>query len=313
MILAFDTPYRPLTSRPFLSNSTYAEYLPGEALRPYVSCFWASGVSGGEADVLEAAATEADVLEAAATEAEVPGAAVPGAAGRETALLAGTVRVIPDTCMDIIIEINHTRQSISSRLCGLQDCTFMVEQGRGGERVTKIAARFYFWSARLFLDMELGETANRVLDLEPVLPGCNREFEPLFYHRSVGESISWLEGYLLKRLETDRYNPNLYNSIDYLLRAGGNAAVKDICANSCVSQRQMERLFRQNIGLPIKRIASLVRYQNVWAEVVRQDRFEIMDAVHRYGYADQAHLLNDFKRFHGIWPDQARRAAFAWR
>ena len=125
MILAFDTPYRPLTSRPFLSNSTYAEYLPGEALRPYVSCFWASGVSGGEADVLEAAATEANV---------------PGAAGRETALLAGTVRVIPDTCMDIIIEINHTRQSISSRLCGIQDCTFMVEQGRGGDRVTKIAA-----------------------------------------------------------------------------------------------------------------------------------------------------------------------------
>ena len=135
MILAFDTPYRPLTSRPFLSNSTYAEYLPGEALRPYVSCFWASGVSGGEADVLEAAVPEADV---------------PGAAGRETALLAGTVRVIPDTCMDIIIEINHTRQSISSRLCGIQDCTLMVEQGRGGDRVTKIAARFYFWSARLF-------------------------------------------------------------------------------------------------------------------------------------------------------------------
>ena len=308
MILAFETPYRPLTSRPFLSNSTYAEYLPGEALRPYVSCFWASGVSGGEADVLEAAATEADV-----PEAEVPGAAVPGAAGRETALLAGTVRVIPDTCMDIIIEINHTRQSISSRLCGIQDCTFMVEQGRGGDWVTKIAARFYFWSARLFLDLELGETANRVLDLELVQPGCNREFEPLFYHRSVEESISWLEGYLLERLETDRYNPNLYNSIDFLLRTGGNAVVKDICANSCVSQRQMERLFRQNIGLPIKRVASLVRYQNVWGEVVRRDRFEIMDAVHRYGYADQAHLLNDFKRFHGIWPEQARQAALAWR
>ena len=223
------------------------------------------------------------------------------------------MRVIPDTCMDIIIEINHTRQSISSRLCGLQDCTFMVEQGRGGDRVTKIAARFYFWSARLFLDLELGETANRVLDLELVQPGCNREFEPLFYHRSMGESISWLEGYLLERLETNRYNPNLYNSIDYLLRAGGNAVVKDICANSCVSQRQMERLFKQNIGLPIKRIASLVRYQNVWGEVVRRERFEIMDAVHRYGYADQAHLLNDFKRFHGIWPEQARRAALAWR
>lgn len=273
MILAFDTPYRPLTSRPFLHDSTYAEYLPTEALRPYVSCIWTSD----------------------------------GRTKREPE----TVRVIPDTCMDIIIEINHTRQRISSRLCGLQDCTFMVEQGRGGDLVTSIAARFYFWSARLFLDVDLGETGNRVLDLEAVLPGCNREFEPLFYHRSAEESVSWLEEYLLGKLNPDRHNPNLYNSIDYILRNRGNATVRDICAGGCVSQRQMERLFRQNIGLPIKRISSLVRYQSVWCDVVARERFEIMDAVLRYGYADQAHLLNDFRRFHGIWPEQARQAALA--
>ncbi len=275
MILAFDTPYRPLTSRPFLHDSTYAEYLPTEALRPYVSCIWTS--DGGENGEPE------------------------------------TVRVIPDTCLDIIIEINHTRQRINSRLCGLQDRTFMVEQGRAGDRVTSVAARFYFWSARLFLDASLGDTGNRVMELEEALPGCNREFEPLFYHRSDRERVSWLEGYLLEKLNTDRYNPNLYNSIDYILRTRGNATVRDICAGGCLSQRQMERLFQQNMGLPIKRIASLVRYQSVWSEIVRRDQFEIMDAVLRYGYADQAHLLNDFRRFHGIWPEQARQAALARR
>lgn len=39
--------YRPLTARPFLSDSSYREIVPCEALRPYIVCFWESG--GGKA------------------------------------------------------------------------------------------------------------------------------------------------------------------------------------------------------------------------------------------------------------------------
>lgn len=56
----------------------------------------------------------------------------------------------------------------------------------------------------------------------------------------------------------------------------------------------------------MKRTASLVRYQNVWREIVGQKEFRIQDAVYRYGYSDQSHLLNEFRRFHGVWPDQAK-------
>ena len=35
----------------------------------------------------------------------------------------------------------------------------------------------------------------------------------------------------------------------------------------------------------------------------------ILDMVEKYGYYDQAHLLNDFKKRHSLFPEQAVRLA----
>ena len=272
MIPAFDTRYRPLTSRPFLRDDSYTEYAPCPALRPYIACFWAMEGSGK----------------------------------------GGAVRVIPDTCMDIIIEINHSRQTVKTRLCGLQDYSVFKPHRVTGDEVTSFAVRFYFWAARLFLDLDFRDLYNQVWDLELVQPGYTAGFDIFLYYRLAGERIAWMERFLLEKLKPDQYNPNLYNAIDYILKTKGNAAVKELCGHTCVGQRQMERLFQRDIGISMKRTASLVRYQNVWREIVGQKEFRIQDAVYRYGYSDQSHLLNEFRRFHGIWPDQARQSALEW-
>lgn len=272
----FTTHYHPLTARPFLKNNTYREYLPCEMLRPYVFCFWSSerSVSDMESQI---------------------------------------VRVIPDTCVDIIIDINYTRNTLRSKLCGLQDYAVMVKQENGKEELVRFAIRFYFWAVKRFLNLDMNSLCNQTLDLELLLPGCNSQFEELFYCNSFDERILWMESYLLRILDPQRYHPDLYNSIEYLLRSKGRVPVREVCEYSTVSQRQLERLFKQEIGISIKRTASLVRYQNVWREVIQQNDFDIQRAVGRYGYADQSHLLNEFKRFHGLLPSMAKQEALESR
>lgn len=272
MIPAFESLYHPLTSRPFLRDESYTEYAPCPALRPYIACFWSMEGSGR----------------------------------------GGDVRVIPDTCIDIIIEVNHSRQSIKTRLCGLQDFSVLIPHRMTGDEVTSFAVRFHFWAARLFLDLDLRDLYNQVWDLELVQSGFTAGFGIFFYYRSVGERIAWMERFLLGKLNPDQYDPNLYNAVEYILKTKGNAAVKELCGYTCVGQRQMERLFQRDIGISMKRTASLVRYQNVWREIVDQKEFQVQDAVYRYGYSDQSHLLNAFRRFHGVWPDQAKQAALKW-
>lgn len=104
----------------------------------------------------------------------------------------------------------------------------------------------------------------------------------------------------------DRCNANVYNTVEKILDASGNISIKKVCEYTNVCQRQMERLLLRNIGISIKRTADLVRYQNVWQDIVKQERFQVQDAVKHYGYADQPHLLNEFRRFHGMTPQQAK-------
>lgn len=310
-MITFHKKYHPLTSRPLLKSNAYTEYVPCEALRPYVACFWGPEAGIGQ-EAGQGVGPDTDAPSGRDTGA--PSGRDTGApSGRDMGALSSRVLVVPDTCVDIIIEINHTRQRIKSRLCGLQDYSVTVEQKTGGEAVTSFAVRFYFWSVRLFFHLNLRELYNRTMDLDLLLPGCDAEFEAILYLKTVGERIAWMEAYLLGRLEQDRANPKLYNAIDCLLRAKGSGTVREICEYSCVSQRQMERIFLQEVGLTIKRTASLVRYQNVWRDIVQQECFDIQDAVYRYGYADQAHLLHEFKRFHSVPPEQAKRIAMASR
>ena len=43
-----------------------------------------------------------------------------------------------------------------------------------------------------------------------------------------------------------------------------------------------------------------MRYQSLWRELVTAPNFSVLDAVERYGYTDQSHLLRDFRKYHGI-------------
>lgn len=179
--------------------------------------------------------------------------------------------------------------------------------------MTTFAVRFHFWAVRLFLDIDVRELYNQVIDLEWIDPKAVREFEALLPIASTTERIDWMETFLLKRLmeptAKDRCNANVYNTVEKILDASGNISIKKLCEYTSVSQRQVERLFLQNIGISIKRTADLVRYQNVWQDIVKQERFQVQDAVNRYGYADQPHLLNEFRRFHGMTPQQAKQLA----
>lgn len=268
-MLDFNQIYHPRTAHPFLADHTYMEYQPCRQLKPFVACFW----------------TEAP--------------ADPKAIDR-------SLLVIPDTCMDVIVLINHTRQTITGFLSGMQDQPFIATDTPVTDRISRFAIRFHFWSAHLFFDLDFKTISNKALPLDQLGTEWCHLFSAFFDVTAPRDRIMQAEHFLLGRLNEVSLNANLFNSIGHMLKSCGRAPVADICNYSCVSQRQMERIYQQNIGLSLKRVSSLIRYQNVWQEMTRTPVFDPHQAVLRYGYTDQAHLLNEFKRFHGVNPTEAR-------
>lgn len=267
--------YHPLTSSPFQKDNTYVEITPCEALRPYIRCFW------GTPDPVQKALST-----------------------REGRL------VTPDTCMDILFDLDHTRGTLSNVFCGINDCSFFSGEDDSGRPVSTFAIRFYAWAVPLFSDESMAQVQNAFFDAHRFFPVLTRQLESMLpCADSLETRIRFAQSYLLQTLRERRKNPAVMNAIYHILQKEGRASPSDAAAYACVSPRQLERLFGEHVGVPPKKLARLVRYQQVWRAVLFERNFSVQDAVCRFGFTDQPHLLRDFKRFHTMSPSQARALA----
>jgi transcriptional regulator GlxA family with amidase domain len=86
-----------------------------------------------------------------------------------------------------------------------------------------------------------------------------------------------------------------------LVRSRGRTSVDALAAGAGVSARHVERVFRDEVGLSPKRLARVVRLQEVLRRLgAAPDRW--VDVALDCGYADQAHLSRDFRELTGESP-----------
>ena len=77
-----------------------------------------------------------------------------------------------------------------------------------------------------------------------------------------------------------------------------------------MSTRQLERLFHEYVGITPKKLSNLIRYQFLWRDILCEPDFDVIDAVYKYGYTDQSHLMREFKRYHSMDINSAKAVAF---
>lgn len=271
--------YHPITGDPFRRDETYWELPPCTALAPYIRCFWG-------------------------TLHPVGAEALPGTDARQGL-------VIPDTCMDIIFDIDYTNNTYTSAFCTLDEHSYRTGSTNGIPCLTAtFAIRFYAWTASLFADWDFHGSKNGCFDPREMFGDLVATLEPrLFSEPTLTGKAAVAEAVLLGQLNGIRPDCDLLNAVHFLLQSEGRARIGEVTEYAAVSPRRMERLFQQHMGLSPKSFASLVRYQLLWQEIASRPRFSVLDAVDRFGYTDQAHLLNDFRRRHLMTPAQALRFA----
>lgn len=261
--------YRPITAAPFLHSSSYCEITPCKPLLPFIRCFWGTSGSG----ILSEKGASPDL-------------------------------VIPDTCMDIIFHINGEQKRCEGFLCAIDEGSY---RGRGYEEKGEVfAVRFYAWSAVLFAERDFSGTKNRAFAVEEFFSRLKSELEPqLIETAALSERVAAAEKALLKTLCPDRINADLANAVYYMLKTNGKAKVSEICAYTAVSERQLERVFNYSMGVSAKAFSLLLRYQLLWQDIALSPQFSILDAVEKFGYTDQSHLLKDFRKRHMMTPKEA--------
>lgn len=208
--------------------------------------------------------------------------------------------VVPDTCVDIIYQIDYTENSVAGYFCGVNDTSFVNrEEAEDGHLVSVFAIRFYAWEAWAFSEDSLKGTINSLYDVQSRFSWLDKALRPqLFFSHSLKERVGLAEELFLKRLFLARQNDTVSCAISQILAKKGRLGADGLSRSCFISSRQLERLFHEFMGIPPKKLCNLVRYQYLWNEILRNPGFRVQDAVYRYGYTDQSHLMREFKRYH---------------
>jgi AraC-like DNA-binding protein len=95
--------------------------------------------------------------------------------------------------------------------------------------------------------------------------------------------------------------------------SGGLASVEALAEEMCVSNRTLERIFNENVGIPPKEFLRIVRFQEVLSrlrnaagknELPVAAKESLLQIAFELGYFDHAHLTNEFKKYAGILPSE---------
>jgi AraC-like DNA-binding protein len=192
-------------------------------------------------------------------------------------------------------------RSFGSFVAGLHDTPALTEHAGEGYGVQAYLTPL---GACRLLRMPMGELAGDVVELGDLI---GREADVLA--ERLAEAPDWparlalLERALAARvLEAPAPAPELERAWDRLLETGGAVPVGTLAAELGWSRRHFAATFREQVGMPPKPLARLLRFESA-VERLRAGG-ELADVAYESGYYDQAHFNRDFKQFAGRTPTE---------
>lgn len=254
----------------------YREIVPSVALRQHVVCFWTI-TSEGES-------------------------APPGAGD-----------ILPDGSVELVLNFADAvlRRSGNS---GAEDRLQRMIVGQmdrpNGVRYTGkvdlLGVRFQPAGARAFFPYPLSELSGQIHHLDSVASRLDKTLAISVDQELPREQrVHRLEEILS---EHQWHARNRDSEIDRAVRAiqesHGQISVSALMRQSGISARQLERRFREGVGLTPKLLARILRFQHAYQLADETPTINWSTLALRCGYYDQAHLIRDFRAFSGATPTE---------
>lgn len=119
-------------------------------------------------------------------------------------------------------------------------------------------------------------------------------------------AITAIEDFLLNRLLKHSYSDKIISqSLQQIYVQKGMNTVAEMLKDIPATERQLERKFREHIGLSPKKFADIIKFQHLLKNLKHiSPTLSLSDVSYISCYYDQSHLNNCFKKFTGLTPLQ---------
>lgn len=158
--------------------------------------------------------------------------------------------------------------------------------------------------ARRLLGVPMRELTNRLVALEDVLGPLATEMAERLAGAPDGAARNAIAQRLLVRRLREHHGaaPEVAYALGRLRATNGSARVEALAAEVGWSRRHLAARFADQLGLPPKALARLIRVEHA-AQRLRAGE-SLADVAYDSGYADQPHFNRDFRELVGCAPGQ---------
>jgi AraC-like DNA-binding protein len=229
--------------------------------------------------------------------------------------------VLPNGAMELMVNFGPRQQVVgygeraaddpfaNAWLAGIQDQRLVHAAKSGADH---ISVRFRPGGAHAFFDLPMDELTDQVVELEYLIGAAARSLRDRLGEipDDVGRCRAFEEWLLERRRAVHPYFATVRKAGDLLRSSRFRMSVAELCENLGLSNRYLGAQFRSVIGLSPKPFARVERFQSVIRSCRGRSRVEWARLAHEFRYADQAHLIREFRRLGSVTPGEflARRS-----
>jgi AraC-like DNA-binding protein len=176
-------------------------------------------------------------------------------------------------------------------------------------RIDVVNISFRPGAAGAFVGLSMTEVAGRLAAPEDVWPRALREAVAELQPLPDWVRVARLEQLLLERFDPRRApRPEVGEAVRLILGTGGQISIRALANAVNLSLSQLERSFKEQVGLTPKLLARQRRAYAVVQEARWQSNPDWAQLAAGCGYADQAHLVREFSELVGLTPGAFARA-----
>lgn len=226
-------------------------------------------------------------------------------------IVAGPEPVLPDGCVEIVFDLkdrfltysndNTTIEQPRSMVAGQLTSRILI--GPSGD-TEMFGIRLQPHAAFSILGIAMNEIRDRIVDLVDVTTAGVEStiFDRLSAASSFEERISIFEAVFIP-LESVFTDSQLAECLTLIIGSDGAVQVSKCAERLGWSERRLERVFQEQIGIGPKLYSRIIRFKS-FLSAVESGRPSLLDRALAAGYHDQSHMIRDFRHFSGMTPTE---------
>ncbi len=223
-------------------------------------------------------------------------------------------RFLPDGNTEIIIDLTETPKYIydNETLAEKQACKNAWASGVRSEYITiptgkdsaMLVIYFKKGMAYPFFPFPMNEMSDRVVDTDLI---WGQEFghlrELLLAEKCIDKRFRIAERFLIEQYRAQmEISPCVEFAINSIVEQPNQLVLGTLYEQIGYSQKHFTEMFKSHVGVTPKAYLKIMRFQKAINEIETSENLNWVSIAHDAGFYDQAHFINDFKRFSGFTP-----------